>query len=171
MRKLLLPSLLLFISTSIIFISCKKNEAEVQNPVSQNEKIVKAKAWFESKLPTMNLYSLYKTAKYDWTKAGTFKFKNGYEIITVPLVNENVSKKSNSQSKTNSKTTSDSSVGFIGKEKLLIYPRLDGKGYFTKVLQVLPTLNYLIAYNNKFDPKNFTGYVSVWSLETGFKKV
>jgi hypothetical protein len=119
----------------------------------------------------MKLHFLYKDAKYDWSKASTYKFKNGYEIITVPILSEiaNVNSiKTNSRSGT--KSISDSVSPFVGREKLLIYPRLDGKGYFTKVLQVLPTVNYVLAYNNKFSADNFTGYVSVWNLETGFKK-
>lgn len=160
---------LLFISATIIFISCKKESSDntdKQELIPQNEKIAKAKTWFENKLPTMKLHYLYAEAKYDWAKAETYKFKDGYEIVTVPILNEQVAKAKS----TGSRSSKDSVAGFLGREKLLLYPRMDGKGYLTKVLQVLPTANYLIAKNNKLKGKDFTGYVSVWNLETGFKR-
>jgi hypothetical protein len=48
MRKLL-TIILLFISASTIFFACQKNVSENQEPVTNNNKIAKAKAWFEAK--------------------------------------------------------------------------------------------------------------------------
>ncbi|MBA3675569.1 MAG: hypothetical protein H0W75_11565, partial [Chitinophagaceae bacterium] len=136
MRKALIL-LLVFASATLIFLSCQKDVSkseqpllQSEQPLLQSEKILKAKAWFESRLSIMKLDSLFVDAKYDWIKAKTFTFKNGYEIITVPIVNEPIQSTTANRSSSGSKSNKPATSEFYGREILLIYPRLDGKGYF-----------------------------------------
>ena len=112
----------------------------------------KANRWFTDYLPTITVHPLFQGVKYNWNQARTFEFKNGYEIVAVPLIER------------------EKPIGYWGKRELILYPRKDGKGFFTKVLEVYGNEKYIEKYGRRYTTRDFSGLLIYWNLTSGFNR-
>lgn len=148
----------IFVMLSALFFcqSCRKGEVIISSgPASANRSLIEnAKTWYagyelEKK---QEYYGLFRELRFNWQAANSFRFQNGYEIVTVPV------------------EECDRPLKYLGKRRLILYPRKDGGGFFPRLLEVYGDEGYQQQYGNRMQTANYSGIIVYWNLLRGFDR-
>lgn len=145
MRKLFI--LLIGLALGIIYFSCQREIPMIKN---NNLQISSAHQWFDNYLKKEATMPIFDHLIYHWDKASSLTFRNGYQVITVPIteVNQN--------------------PAYQGRRVLYLYPWKNGKGFYSTIFELIPTREHQKNNNGNVSLKTFDGYISTWDLKKGF---
>jgi hypothetical protein len=138
--------LFLFIST-LFFFACRR---ESQFFDKEKVQIDNAKTWMEKFITTNQVNPMFDNIIYHWEKASNFRFKNGYNVITIPI------------------TYLNQTPLYTGRQVLYLYPWKNGKGYYSTIFEIFPDISHVKKNKGDIDLKTFSGQICAWDLLKGF---
>ena len=136
-----------FFLFTLLFIAgaCQK---EFSYTTNNDELITKSKSWFKTYQSNNTFDPVFKEIDYQWEKAQTFQYPNGYKVVTVPIKDKN------------------QHVKYYGTRLLYLYPWKNGQGFYHTVYEFLPDFKN----GQKLNLKRYTGILNSWHLKKGFQK-
>jgi hypothetical protein len=137
----------IFFISILSFFACRR---ESQFIVKEKVPLTNAKTWMEKFITTNQVNPMFDKIIYHWEKASNFRFKNGYNVITIPI------------------TYLNQRPEYTGRQVLYLYPWKNGKGFYSTIFEIVPDISHLKNNNGDIDLKTFSGQICAWDLVKGF---
>ena len=147
-QKLEKTPIVFLISFILILFSCENESSFSSAQISQAKNIQSAKEWFDDYEGKSENIVLMQNLDYNWNDAQITKSEDGTETIIVPV---NELKKDERD---------------FWEQRLYIY-KIGKEDYKALVYEIYTNKN-VEPSSQSLDGGNFTGFISVWDLKTGF---
>ncbi len=143
-----LTRIVLLLCIMMLFVKCANDENSGQQAANSRAKIAETQKWFNKYKADGANYFLLDSLQYKWDEAKVTNSEDGTETTIVPIVEK---KKDNRE---------------FWEQRLYIY-KTGEKDYKALVYEIV-TNKYVPLKKHSIDGGDFTGFVSVWDLKTGF---
>ncbi|QOG01894.1 hypothetical protein [Flavobacterium sp. MDT1-60] len=132
----------------LLSTNCTNDENLERQGGNSNAKLKETQKWFNKYKSEGKNYFLLDSLQYNWDEAKITNSEDGTETTIVPIIE---SKKDDRE---------------FWEQRLYIYKT--GKEDYKALVYEIATNKYVPLSSHSIDGGNFTGFISVWDLKTGF---
>ncbi|MNQ59394.1 hypothetical protein D3C85_736330 [compost metagenome] len=143
-----LKRIALFLCIIMLFANCASDDNLEKQDGNSNAKVKETQKWFNKYESDGENYFLLNNLQYNWDEAKITNSEDGTETTIVPIVE---SKKDNRE---------------FWEQRLYIYKT--GKEDYKALVYEIATNKYVPLSSQSIDGDEFTGFISVWDLKSGF---
>ncbi|KAF2517613.1 hypothetical protein EYY60_00345 [Flavobacterium zhairuonense] len=147
-KNKILKRITLFCCIMMLFANCTNDENLERQDGSFNAKLKETQKWFHKYESESDNYFLVDNLKYNWNQARITSSEDGTETTIVPIIE---SKKDDRE---------------FWEQRLYIYKT--GKDDYKALVYEIVTNKDVPLKSQSIDGGDFTGFISVWDLKTGF---